>query len=139
MTAGRVMTSIPACTAYMSKLSEEEARIVQDYCLAVRSAPLRRWTTTPVHRWPAPPGTAACDCHGVAAGHAKRGSNWHLAYALERIQRSIQRGLTHTAARWPPIQTAYTLVFRAVHILNNDEQVSAAEVRRRHAQVLKEM
>jgi hypothetical protein len=47
--------------------------------------------------------------------------------------------LTHTAARWPPIQTAYTLVFRAVHILNNDEQVSPAEVRRRYALALDEM
>lgn len=47
--------------------------------------------------------------------------------------------MTHTAARWPPIQTAYTLVFRAVHILNNDEQVSPAEVRRRYALVLDEM
>ena len=47
--------------------------------------------------------------------------------------------MTHTAARWPPIQTAYTLVLRAVHILNNDEQVSAAEVRQRYAQVLREM
>jgi len=58
---------------------------------------------------------------------------------LERIQRSLQRGLTHTAARWPPIQTAYALVFRAVHILNNDEQVSAAGVRRRYVQILAEM
>jgi hypothetical protein len=47
--------------------------------------------------------------------------------------------LTHTAARWPPIQTAYALVFRAVHILNNEEQVSPAEVRRRYALVLDEM
>jgi hypothetical protein len=62
-----------------------------------------------------------------------------LVYALERILRFVQRGLTHTAARWPPIQTAYTLVFRAVHILNNDEQVSAGEVRRCYAQILHEM
>jgi len=47
--------------------------------------------------------------------------------------------LTHTAARWPPIQTAYALVFRAVHILNNDEQVSAEEVRQRYLQVLHEL
>jgi hypothetical protein len=47
--------------------------------------------------------------------------------------------LTHTAARWPPIQTAYALVFRAVQLLNNDEQVSAEEVRRRYLQVLNEM
>ena len=47
--------------------------------------------------------------------------------------------MTHTAARWPPIQTASALVFRAVHILNTDEQVSAAEVRRRYALVLDEM
>ena len=47
--------------------------------------------------------------------------------------------MTHTAARWPPIQTAYALVFRAVHILNNDEYVTAEEVRRRYALVLDEM
>jgi hypothetical protein len=62
-----------------------------------------------------------------------------LVYALERIQRSLQRGLTQTAARLPPIQTAYALVFRAVHILNTDEQVSAAEVRRRYTRMLDEM
>ncbi len=47
--------------------------------------------------------------------------------------------MTHTEARWPPIQTAYALVLRAVHILNNDEQVSRAEVRQRYAQILNEM
>ncbi len=47
--------------------------------------------------------------------------------------------MTHTAARWPPIQTAYALVFRAVQILNNEEHVSAVEVRRRYGQVLHEM
>lgn len=47
--------------------------------------------------------------------------------------------MTHTAARWPPIQAAYALVFRAVHILNNDEHVTAEEVRRRYALVLNEM
>jgi AcrR family transcriptional regulator len=92
-----------------------------------------------VCRWLALAGTVDEDCRILASLHANRGGHWRLVYALERLQRSVQRGLTYTAARWPLIQTAYTLVFRAVHILNKDEQVSAAEVRRRYAEVLAEM
>jgi len=92
-----------------------------------------------VCRWLAPPGTVDEDSRILRSLHTKKGDQWRLVYALERLQRSLQRGLTHTAARWPPIQTAYALVFRAVQFLNNDEQVSAAEVRHRYAQVLDEM
>lgn len=62
-----------------------------------------------------------------------------MAFALERVLRPVQRGLTETAARWPSIAAAYAHVFRATQILNNEDQVPAAEVRRRYTQLLTEM
>lgn len=136
----RVIAHQPEITpAYIRGLSEEEAHIVQDYCLAVRSA-LTDDGQTPL----------------CAAGLRLQGRLTKIAASLQQAMLKgaaiggwstrwsassvlVPRGLTHTAARWPPIQTAYALVFRAVHILNNDEQVSAEAVQRRYAQVLNEI
>jgi hypothetical protein len=62
-----------------------------------------------------------------------------LAFALEKVLRPVQRGLTETAARWPPIAAAYARVFCATQILNNEDRAPAAEVRRRYTELLTEL
>jgi hypothetical protein len=62
-----------------------------------------------------------------------------LAFALERILRPVQRGLTQTASRWPPIEAAYARVFDAIQILNNEERLPVGDLRRRYAHLLSEL
>jgi hypothetical protein len=132
-----VLAHQPGITpAYLRGLSEEEARIVHDYCLAVRSAltddgqlPLCAAGLRLQER-------LAKIAASLRASMLKGGMIGAWSTRLSASNVLVPRGLTHTAARWPPIQTAYALDCRAVHILNYDEHVSAEEVRRRYAQIL---
>jgi hypothetical protein len=53
-----------------------------------------------------------------------------LPKPLSRLQAILQRGLTETAALWPDVRVAYRWVHRAAHVLTNEEQHSAATVKR---------
>jgi hypothetical protein len=47
------------------------------------------------------------------------------------LQTILQRGLNDTASLWPDVQVTYGWVHRAAHILNNEDQLSEAAVKRR--------
>jgi hypothetical protein len=48
----------------------------------------------------------------------------------------VQRGLEATASLWPEVEEAYRWVYRAAHILTNDEQLDGAGVRSSYQEVL---
>jgi hypothetical protein len=50
---------------------------------------------------------------------------------LGHLQTILQRGLDDTASLWPDVQVAYGWVHRAAHLLNNEDQLSEAAVKRR--------
>lgn len=50
---------------------------------------------------------------------------------LGRLKTILRRGLDATAALWPDIRVAYGWVQRAAHILNNEDQLGEAAVKRR--------
>ena len=51
----------------------------------------------------------------------------------------LTKGLTETAALWSDVEQGYVWVHRAVHILSNDEQPSAVQVRQTYETLLAEM
>ena len=51
----------------------------------------------------------------------------------------LARGLTATAALWPPIEIAFGWVHRAAHLLGNEGATDAAAVRAAYARLLGEM
>ena len=105
----------------------EEAEVVRDYCAAVRAAltddgrpPLAasglklRGRLTEV--------AASLDRVATHAGHLPRG--------LEKLRRLLRRGLEQTAALWPPVQATYRWVQRVAHLLENQEEQPAEQMRR---------
>jgi hypothetical protein len=54
-----------------------------------------------------------------------------LPKALGRLKTLLRRGLDATAVLWPDVRVAYGWVHRVAHVLNNDDQDSAAVVKRR--------
>lgn len=50
---------------------------------------------------------------------------------LRRLKTILQRGLDDTAALWPDVRMTYGWVQRAAHILNNEDQLGEAAVKRR--------
>jgi hypothetical protein len=54
-----------------------------------------------------------------------------LPKELGRLQTILQRGLDDTAALWPDVHVTYSWVYRAAHILNNEDQRSETAVKRR--------
>ena len=54
-----------------------------------------------------------------------------LPGGLDRLRRLLGRGLEETAALWPPVRAAYRWVRRVAHLLGNEANRSAREVRRR--------
>lgn len=50
---------------------------------------------------------------------------------LRRLKTLLQRGLDDTAALWPDVRMTYGWVQRAAHILNNEDQLGEAAVKRR--------
>jgi hypothetical protein len=55
------------------------------------------------------------------------------------LRRLLTRGLTATAAFWPPIRLAYGWVHRAAHVLANEAGLPGDDVRRAYAALLAEM
>ena len=55
------------------------------------------------------------------------------------MRRLLTRGLTATAALWPPIRLAYGWVHRAAHVLANEAGLPGDDVRHAYAALLAEM
>lgn len=55
------------------------------------------------------------------------------------MRQILSKALQHTAALWPPIKSAYALVYQAAHILANHEQQTGAQVRETYLAWIKNM
>ena len=55
------------------------------------------------------------------------------------MQIFLEKGLTQTAALWSDVRQGYVWVYRAAHILTNDEKQTAAQVRHIYEHLLTEM
>jgi len=51
----------------------------------------------------------------------------------------LTKGLTQTASLWSDVQQGYVWVHRAAHLLSNDKNQTAAEVRQAYENLLVEM
>ena len=51
----------------------------------------------------------------------------------------LTKGLTETAALWPDVEQGYAWVHRAAHLLSNDDNLSASEIRQTYETLLAEM
>lgn len=115
---------------------DPEAEIVRGYCAAVRAA------VTDDGRPPLDaPGLVLHDRLGAIAASLDRvaARTGTLPGGLKRLQQLLRRGLDQTAALWPAVQVAYRWVRQVAHLLQNREQRSAAEVRRRLSRILSAM
>jgi hypothetical protein len=55
------------------------------------------------------------------------------------MQSFLTKGLTQTASLWSDVEQGYAWVHRAAHLLSNDDELSAAEVRQAYEELLAEM
>lgn len=62
-----------------------------------------------------------------------------LPGGLKRLRQLLKRGLEETALLWPAVRVAYRWVKQVAKTLANPKKRSAAEVRRRLSQILREM
>jgi hypothetical protein len=120
----------------LEKRADPEAQAIRGYCLAVRSAltddgrpPLSASGLKLYERM-----TALLESLTRVA--EKRGS---LAGELERLQSMLTKGVTATSSLWADVQTGYHWVYRAAHILSNEEKLKGAQVRQRYERLLAEM
>jgi hypothetical protein len=51
----------------------------------------------------------------------------------------LTKGLTETAALWPDVEQGYAWVYRAAHLLSNDNKLEASEMRQTYETLLAEM
>ena len=51
----------------------------------------------------------------------------------------LTKGLTETAALWPDVEQGSAWVHRAAHLLSNDDELSAAQMRQTYETLLAEM
>ena len=58
---------------------------------------------------------------------------------LRKLHALVAKGLAATDAMWPSIRTAYDWVHRAARLLENEDEVTGGEVRRRMEDLLAEM
>jgi hypothetical protein len=115
---------------------DEEAKIVRDYCVAVRAAltddglpPLAAAGLKLHDRLSA----IATSLDQVAA---RAGS---LPGGLKRLQQLLRRGLEETAALFPPVREAFKWVKRVARVLKNEVGLPAQGVRRRLVELLSRM
>jgi hypothetical protein len=120
----------------LEKRTDPEAQAIRGYCLAVRSA------LTDDGR---PPLSASgLKLHermtvllaSLTRVAEKRGS---LPRELERLLSMLTKGLTATSSLWSDVQTGYHWVYRAAHLLSNDEKLKGAQLRQRYEELLTEM
>src|SRR5258708_24045543 len=62
-----------------------------------------------------------------------------LPPSLKQLQQLLAKGLQATASLWYPLQSAYTWIWQAAHILSNQEQPTGAQVRERYLAHLHQM
>jgi hypothetical protein len=115
---------------------DEEAKLVRDYCAAVRAAltddglpPLAGAGLKLHDRLSA----IATSLDQVAA---RAGS---LPGGLKRLQQLLRRGLEETAALFPPVREAFKWVKRVARVLKNEVGLPAEGVRRRLVELLSRM
>jgi hypothetical protein len=115
---------------------DEEAKLVRDYCAAVRAAltddglpPLAGAGLKLHDRLSA----IAASLDQVAA---RAGS---LPGGLKRLQQLLRRGLEETAALFPPVREAFKWVKRVARVLKNEAGLPAQGVRRRLVELLSRM
>jgi hypothetical protein len=105
----------------------EEASVVRDYCCAVRAAltddgrPPLAASGLKLHERLT---QVVASLDRVAS---KRGG---LPKGLEKLRRLLRRGLEQTASLWPPVRATYRWVKRVAHVLENQREQPAKQVRR---------
>ncbi|GLV53185.1 hypothetical protein KDH_00400 [Dictyobacter sp. S3.2.2.5] len=119
----------------VEKRNDAEAEAIRGYCLAVRSS------LTDDGR--APLEASGLKLHertsAIIASLARVSEKGSLPRELERMQFFLTKGLTETAPLWSDIQQGYAWVYRAAHLLTNDEKQKAAQVRQTYESLLAEM
>lgn len=58
---------------------------------------------------------------------------------LQKLKRLLERGLEQTAALWPELEVASGWLKKAVHILNNKDELDTQTVKTRYQTLLEEM
>jgi len=115
---------------------DEEAKVVRDYCAAVRAA-LTDDGLPPL----AASGLKLQDRLSRIAASLDQvvATAGALPGGLKRLQQVLRRGLEETAALFPAVRESYQWVKRAARILKNAEGLPAKKVRRRLVQLLARM
>jgi hypothetical protein len=115
---------------------DAEAKVVRDYCAAVRGAltddALPPLVASGLKLQDRLSRIAASLDHVIATAGALPGG-------LVRLQQVLRRGLEETAALFPAVRASYQWVKRAARILKNEEGLPAKKVRRRMVQLLVRM
>jgi hypothetical protein len=115
---------------------DAEAKVVRDYCAAVRAAltddGLPPLSASGLKLQDRLSRIAASLDHVVATAGG-------LSGGLKRLQQVLRRGLEGTAALFPAVRESYQWVKRAARILKNEEGLPAKKVRRRMVQLLARM
>ena len=114
---------------------DQKAEVIRGYCLAVRSA------LTDDGR---PPLSASGlklyeRIAQITASLARLTEKGGLPRELERMHSFLTKGLAETSALWTDVETGYQWVYRAAHLLTNDEKQAASQVRQHYETLLTEM
>ena len=112
---------------------DAEAKVVRDYCAAVRGA-LTDDALPPL----VASGLKLQDRLSRIAASLDQvvATAGTLPGGLKRLQQVLRRGLEETAALFPAVRASYQWVKRAARILKNEEGLPAKKVRRRMVQLL---
>jgi hypothetical protein len=119
----------------VERRQDTEAEVIRSYCLAIRSA------LTDDGRPPlSAPGLKLYErISQIAASLARVAKKGGLPRELEHMHSFLAKGLTETHPLWEDVQTGYTWVHRAAHLLTNDEKQNATQVRQGYETLLTEM
>ncbi|HTD18937.1 MAG TPA: ISNCY family transposase, partial [Ktedonobacteraceae bacterium] len=120
----------------LEKRTDTEAQAIRGYCLAVRSA-LTDDGQPPLSA----SGLKLQERMTILLTSLTRVAEKrrNLPHELERLQSMLTKGLTATSSLWSDVQTGYHWVYRAAHILSNDEKLKGAQVRQCYEELLTEM
>jgi hypothetical protein len=129
----RVRGVRPIERATEGKEDDAAAEIVRGYCAAVRSA------LTDDGRPPL--AAAGLKLHErleqvVASLDRVAAQTGGLAGGLKKLRHLLRQGLETTAELWPPVRAAYGWVQRVARLLDNPEEQSVAQLRRRWSGLL---